>query len=78
MGSKWLANADRTINTKSAPIQPIKADFFEKKFLLSHESFIAGCIDQTHVMIEQKGSNKDLDKPIRQSSGELLIPFQQT
>ena len=28
-------------------------------------------------MIEQKGSNKNLDKPIRQSSGELLTPFQQ-
>ena len=50
---------------------------FEKKVQLSHESFIDGYIDQTHVMIEQKGSNKDLDKPIRQSSGELLIPFQQ-
>ena len=44
---------------------------------LSHESFIDGYIDQTHVMIEQKGSNKNLDKPIRQSSGELLTPFQQ-
>lgn len=50
---------------------------FEKKVQLSHESFIDGYIDQTHVMIEQKGRNKDLDKPIRQSSGELLTPFQQ-
>ncbi len=50
---------------------------FEKKVQLSHESFIDGYIEQTHVMIEQKGSNKDLDKPIRQSSGELLTPFQQ-
>ena len=49
---------------------------FEKKVQLLHESFIDGYIDQTHVMIEQKGSNKDLDKPIRQSSGELLTPFQ--
>lgn len=50
---------------------------FEKKVQLSHESFIDGYIDQTHVMIEQKGSNKNLDKPIRQSGGELLTPFQQ-
>lgn len=50
---------------------------FEKKVQLSHESFIDGYIEQTHVMIEQKGSNKDLDKPIRQSSGEVLTPFQQ-
>nr|WP_306468261.1 type IIL restriction-modification enzyme MmeI [Lactobacillus crispatus] len=42
---------------------------FEKKVQLSHESFIDGYIDQTHVMIEQKGSNKDLDKPIKQSDG---------
>lgn len=28
-------------------------------------------------MIEQKGSNKDLDKGIKQSDGSLLTPFQQ-
>lgn len=50
---------------------------FEKKVQLSHESFIDGYIDQTHVMIEQKGSNKDLDKGIKQSDGSLLTPFQQ-
>lgn len=55
------------------------ADFirFEKTVQLSHESFIDGYIDQTKVMIEQKGSNKDLNKPIKQSSGEMLTPFQQ-
>lgn len=31
----------------------------------------------THVMIEQKGSKKDLMKPIKQSDGTLLTPFQQ-
>lgn len=50
---------------------------FEEKVRLSHDSFIDGYIDQTHVMIEQKGSNKNLDKPIRQSDGSLLTPFQQ-
>lgn len=50
---------------------------FEKKVKLSHESFIDGYIDQTKVMIEQKGSNKALDKPIKQSDGSLLTPFQQ-
>ncbi|MEE6712353.1 methylase, partial [Pediococcus acidilactici] len=50
---------------------------FEKKVQLSHESYIDGYIDQTHVMIEQKGSNKDLDKGIKQSDGSLLTPFQQ-
>lgn len=50
---------------------------FEEKVKLSHDSFIDGYIEQTHVMIEQKGSNKDLDKPIKQSDGSLLTPFQQ-
>ena len=50
---------------------------FEEKVRLSHDSLIDGYIDQTHVMIEQKGSNKNLDKPIRQSDGSLLTPFQQ-
>ena len=50
---------------------------FEEKVKLSHDSFIDGYIDQTHVMIEQKGSNKDLDKAIKQSDGSLLTPFQQ-
>ncbi len=50
---------------------------FEEKVRLSHDSFIDGYIEQTHVMIEQKGSNKDLDKAIKQSDGSLLTPFQQ-
>lgn len=50
---------------------------FEEKVKLSHDSFIDGYIEQTHVMIEQKGSNKDLDKAIKQSDGSLLTPFQQ-
>lgn len=50
---------------------------FEEKVKLTHDSFIDGYIDQTHTMIEQKGSNKDLDKAIRQSDGSLLTPFQQ-
>lgn len=49
---------------------------FEEKVKLSHDSFIDGYIEQTHVMIEQKGSNKDLDKAIKQSDGSLLTPFQ--
>lgn len=50
---------------------------FEEKVKLSNDGFIDGYIDQTHVMIEQKSSNKDLDKAIRQSGGGLLTPFQQ-
>lgn len=50
---------------------------FEEKVKLSHDSFIDGYIDQTHVMIEQKGSDKDLDQAIKQADGSLLTPFQQ-
>jgi hypothetical protein len=34
-------------------------------------------IPATRVMIEQKGLGKDLNKPIKQSDGSLLTPFQQ-
>lgn len=50
---------------------------FEEKVKLTHDSFIDGYIEQTHVLIEQKGSSKDLDKAIKQSDGSLLTPFQQ-
>ncbi len=50
---------------------------FEDKVMLDHTSFIDGFIDSTHVMIEQKGIDKDLRKPIKQSDGSRLTPFQQ-
>ena len=50
---------------------------FENQVHLDHTSFIDGTIDRTHVFIEQKGANKDLRKPIRQSDGSLLTPKEQ-
>ncbi len=50
---------------------------FEEQVHLDHTSFIDGTIPSTRVLIEQKGLNKDLRKPIRQSDGTLLTPFQQ-
>ena len=44
---------------------------------LDHTSFIDGVIPATKVLIEQKSLEKDLRKPIRQSDGTLLTPFQQ-
>ena len=44
---------------------------------LDHTSFIDGYIPRTRVLIEQKGLGKDLLKPIKQSDGSLLTPFQQ-
>lgn len=50
---------------------------FEEQVHLDHTSFIDGTIPATKVLIEQKGLGKDLNKPIRQSDGTLLNPFQQ-
>ena len=50
---------------------------FEEQVHLDHTSFIDGFIPATHVLIEQKGAGKDLKKPIKQSDGTLLTPFQQ-
>ena len=50
---------------------------FEEQVHLDHASFIDGMIPTTHVLIEQKGLGKDLNKPIKQSDGALLTPFEQ-
>lgn len=50
---------------------------FEEQVHLDHTSFIDGYIDETKVMIEQKSIDKDLRKPIKQSDGAMLSPFQQ-
>ena len=50
---------------------------FEEQVHLDHTSFIDGTIPATHVLIEQKGMGKDLNKPIKQSDGALLTPFEQ-
>lgn len=50
---------------------------FEEQVRLDHTSFIDGSIPSTHVLIEQKSLGKELNKPIKQSDGSLLSPFQQ-
>ena len=50
---------------------------FEEQVRLDHTSFIDAVIPSTRVLIEQKGLGKDLNKPIKQSDGTLLTPFQQ-
>lgn len=51
--------------------------FFEEQVDLAHKSFIDAAIPETHVMIEQKSLGKDLSKPIKQSDGTTLTPYQQ-
>lgn len=50
---------------------------FEDQVMLDHTSFIDGFIPSTHVLIEQKSMNKELNTAIKQSDGSLLTPFQQ-
>ena len=50
---------------------------FEDQVMLDHTSFIDGYINATKVLIEQKSLHKDLKKPIKQSDGSYLTPFQQ-
>ena len=50
---------------------------FEEPVQLGHKSFIDGFIDATHVIIEQKSLDKDLNEPIKQSDGTFLTPYQQ-
>ena len=69
----WLALLSRVYGIE-APDQFIS---FEDQVHLDHTSFIDGFIPATHVLIEQKGINKDLRSPIKQSDGSLLTPFQQ-
>lgn len=57
--------------------EPDKFITFEDQIMLDHTSFIDGFIPDTHVLIEQKGIGKNLKKPIKQSNGSLLTPFQQ-
>ncbi len=57
--------------------RPTELIEFEDRVLLDNTSFIDGYLPATRVMIEQKSLGKDLRKPIRQSDGSMLTPFQQ-
>lgn len=50
---------------------------FEKRVQLKSQSYIDGYIKDTKVLIEQKGSNIDLDKKEKQSDGSELTPYEQ-
>ena len=69
----WMA----LLRTVFGISEPEKYIFFEDQVHLDHTSFIDATIPSTHVLIEQKGIDKDLRKPIKQSDGSFLTPFQQ-
>ena len=57
--------------------EPEKWLSFELPVQLSHTSFIDAYIEQTGVLIEQKGKDIDLKKGYKQSDGSLMTPYQQ-
>ena len=57
--------------------EPDKWLAFELPVKLSHTSFIDAYIENTHVLIEQKGANINLRSGYKQSDGSILTPFQQ-
>ena len=69
----WLSLLRDVLGVES----PEKYITFEEQVHLDHTSFIDGYIPATHVLIEQKGRNKSLRDPIKQSDGTRLTPFQQ-
>lgn len=69
----WLSLLSKVLGVK----EPEKFIKFEEQVHIDHTSFIDGTIPSTHVLIEQKGLGKDLNKPIKQSDGSFLTPFQQ-
>jgi hypothetical protein len=69
----WLSLLSRVYGVE----EPGTFISFKDTVKLDNTSFIDGFIPSTHTMIEQKSINKDLGKPVKQSDGSLLTPFQQ-
>ena len=69
----WMALLQKVFGVE----EPDQFIAFEVPVKLDHTSFIDGFIPSTHVLIEQKSLGKELNKPIKQSDGSLLSPFQQ-
>ena len=69
----WLALLQKVYGVD----EPEKYVRFELPVKLSHTSFIDAYIDETRVLIEQKGQDIDLAKGQKQSDGSVLTPYQQ-
>ena len=69
----WMALLQKVYDVA----EPDKAIEFEVRVKLDHTSYIDAYIKDTHVLIEQKGMDIDLQKGYKQSDGSMLTPFQQ-
>ena len=72
--SFWLDLLQNVLEMENAAHHVI----FEEQVKIDRANgFIDMMIPATKVMVEQKGADKDLRKPIKQSDGTSLTPFQQ-
>lgn len=69
----WMALLQKVFGVS----EPDKYISFELPVKLSHTSYIDGFIEETKVLIEQKGMNINLKRGYKQSDGSILSPFQQ-
>lgn len=69
----WIA----LLRTVFGVSEPEKYISFEVPVKLGHIGFIDGLISTTHVLIEQKSVDVDLNKGAKQSDGSVLTPYQQ-
>ena len=69
----WLSLLSKVFGVEN----PERFITFEDRVMIEHTSFIDAKIEATHVLIEQKGIDRDLRKPFRQSNGLLTTPFRQ-
>ena len=56
---------------------PYKFIEFEDQVMVENTNFMDGYIPTTKVLVEQKSIEKELGKPVKQSDGSWLNPFQQ-
>ncbi len=69
----WLQLLRDVLNVE----RPDELITFEKRVALEHTSFIDAYVSSTRTLIEQKSSGVNLDRPVPQSDGQTLTPFQQ-
>ena len=84
---RWLNRGDEKSDTQKFWLQllrdvlgferPDELTEFEKRVALEHVSYIDVYIPSTRTVIEQKSFDVNLDKPIPQSDGSTMTPFEQ-
>ena len=69
----WLELVQKVFGVED----PYKFIEFEDQVMVESTNFMDGYIPTTKVLIEQKSIEKELGKPVKQSDGSWLNPFQQ-